>query len=198
MRWIYDFVSFPLARSKASLVPSRQVLLCAMGCGRLRECHVDVATQKSTSIPDWVAGWFDRLQPVTLTELSTDPSRITLFSTDMLVGFCRQGSLVSDRVGALETPVARLFELAWRFGVRDFVLTQDTHSPVTPEFEAWPVHCLAGTEEPDRSLAAQSPIQRPLHHLSEELIVTIDRHRTCRLAGRTSNSRDCNSCWQLH
>lgn len=31
--------------------------------------------------------------------------------------------------------------------MREIVLTQDTHSPVTPEFESWPAHCLAGTEE---------------------------------------------------
>ena len=31
--------------------------------------------------------------------------------------------------------------------VRDFALTQDTHDPNTPEFEAYPPHCLRGTAE---------------------------------------------------
>jgi nicotinamidase-related amidase len=31
--------------------------------------------------------------------------------------------------------------------VRDFVLTQDTHHPETPEFEAWPPHCIIDTVE---------------------------------------------------
>ena len=65
----------------------------------------------------------------------------------MIVGFCRTGALASERVGALAEPVAGLFRLAYERGVRRFVLTQDTHDPTTPEFEAWPVHCLRGTEE---------------------------------------------------
>ncbi|MGD9712815.1 MAG: cysteine hydrolase family protein [Thermomicrobiales bacterium] len=105
------------------------------------------AGQTNDAIPDWVSTWFADLRPVALPQIDPDPNRIALFSTDMLVGFCREGALSSDRVGALETPVSTLFETVWRYGVRHFVLTQDTHSPVTPEFEAWPVHCLDGTNE---------------------------------------------------
>jgi len=98
-------------------------------------------------IPEWVQAWIAQIQSVSFAEIDADPSRIAIFSTDMLAGFCRSGALASERVGALERPVARLLENAWRYGVREFVLTQDTHSPDTPEFEAWPVHCLAGTSE---------------------------------------------------
>jgi nicotinamidase-related amidase len=65
----------------------------------------------------------------------------------MTVGFCSQGALASARVGALAEPVRRLFRLAHAHGVRRFVLTQDTHDPHTPEFAAWPPHCIRGTEE---------------------------------------------------
>jgi nicotinamidase-related amidase len=65
----------------------------------------------------------------------------------MTVGFCRKGALASERVGALAGPVTEIFNLAYARGVRRFVLTQDTHDPHTPEFDAWPVHCLRGTEE---------------------------------------------------
>ena len=40
-----------------------------------------------------------------------------------------------------------LFQRAHALGLRHFVLTQDTHHPETPEFEAWPVHCVRGTDE---------------------------------------------------
>ena len=40
-----------------------------------------------------------------------------------------------------------LFERAHALGVLPFVLAQDTHHPETPEFEAWPVHCVRGTDE---------------------------------------------------
>ena len=65
----------------------------------------------------------------------------------MVVGFCDRGNLASPRVDALTEPVVDLFQRAHALGVRHFVLTQDTHHPQTPEFEAWPVHCVRGTEE---------------------------------------------------
>ncbi|MGH2618429.1 MAG: cysteine hydrolase family protein [Thermomicrobiales bacterium] len=70
-----------------------------------------------------------------------------VFSTDMVVGFCDRGNLASERVDALTEPVVDLFRRAHELGVRHFVLAQDTHDPQTPEFEAWPIHCVRGTEE---------------------------------------------------
>ncbi len=99
------------------------------------------------SIPYWVSEWFNALETVPFATIAPDPDKVVVMSTDMLVGFCRSGPLASDRVGALEEPVARLFTLAYESGVRKFVLTEDTHSPSTPEFNAWPPHCIAGTEE---------------------------------------------------
>ncbi len=40
-----------------------------------------------------------------------------------------------------------LFQRAHALGVRHFVFLQDTHHPETPEFEAWPIHCVQGTDE---------------------------------------------------
>jgi nicotinamidase-related amidase len=65
----------------------------------------------------------------------------------MVNGFCKEGPLAGERVGALATPVATLFQRAYDLGVRAMVLTQDTHDPNTPEFAAYPPHCVAGTAE---------------------------------------------------
>jgi nicotinamidase-related amidase len=65
----------------------------------------------------------------------------------MTIGFCERGNLASARVGALKEPVVDLFQRAYALGVRHFVLGQDTHHPETPEFGAWPVHCVRGTDE---------------------------------------------------
>jgi nicotinamidase-related amidase len=100
-----------------------------------------------TEIPAWIADWFAALQPQPLAELATDPATIGIFSADMIVGFCDTGNLASPRIDALTGPVVDLFTRAHVLGVRDFVLLQDTHHPNTPEFGAWPVHCVAGTEE---------------------------------------------------
>ena len=103
--------------------------------------------QIATSIPEFIASWYDRLQPRPLAEIIVDPERAAIFSSDMIIGFCERGNLASERVGALAEPVTDLFQRAHALGLRHFVLTQDTHHPETPEFEAWPVHSLRGTEE---------------------------------------------------
>jgi nicotinamidase-related amidase len=99
-----------------------------------------------TEAPAFVTRWFDQLQPQPLAEL-VDPATTALFSSDMVVGFCHRGNLASPRVNAIVEPVVDLFQRAHTLGVRDFVLTQDTHDLETAEFEAWPVHCVRGTEE---------------------------------------------------
>jgi nicotinamidase-related amidase len=100
-------------------------------------------------IPVWIAEWFNRLESHPFADLVSDPARAAVFSTDMTVGFCSTGALASARVGALASPVTALFKRAHASGVRRFVLTQDTHDPNTPEFGAWPAHCVRGTEEAD-------------------------------------------------
>ncbi len=105
------------------------------------------ASSASSATPAFVEEWYEQLQPRPLAEVVSDPATTALFSTDMTVGFCKHGNLASPRVGALVAPVIDLFARAHALGVRHFVLTQDTHHPQTPEFDAWPVHCLRGTEE---------------------------------------------------
>jgi nicotinamidase-related amidase len=103
--------------------------------------------QTATSTPEFIASWYEQLQPRPLAEVIADPASVAIFSSDMIVGFCERGNLASARVGALAEPVVGLFQRAHALGLRHFVLAQDTHDPQTPEFEAWPVHCVCGTEE---------------------------------------------------
>lgn len=99
-----------------------------------------------TETPAFVTNWIAQLQPRPLAEV-IDPATTAIFSTDMVVGFCDRGNLASPRVDALTEPVVDLFTRAHALGVRHFVLAQDTHHPQTPEFEAWPIHCVQGTDE---------------------------------------------------
>jgi nicotinamidase-related amidase len=98
-------------------------------------------------IPSFIADWIARLQPLPLAEAIPDPARAAIFSADMIVGFCDRGNLASPRVDALTGPVVDLFQRAHAHGVRHFLLGQDTHDPAAPEFDAWPIHCLRGTDE---------------------------------------------------
>jgi nicotinamidase-related amidase len=98
-------------------------------------------------VPPWIDSWFADLAPLPLVDLVGNPSSVALFSADMVVGFCDSGNLASPRVDALTAPVVDLFERAHVAGGQEFVLLQDTHDPNTPEFRAWPVHCVTGTNE---------------------------------------------------
>jgi nicotinamidase-related amidase len=99
------------------------------------------------SIPPFIRQWHDGIEPVPLTEVLAEPHTAAIFSADMIVGFLRTGALASERVNSLTAPVVDLISRSWNLGLRDVVLLQDTHSPETPEFEAYPRHCVAGTEE---------------------------------------------------
>jgi nicotinamidase-related amidase len=92
--------------------------------------------------------WYNALTPLALAEIIADaPDRVALISIDVINGFCKSGPLASERVGRLAQPVADLFGRAHDLGVRNLALTQDTHDPATPEFLAYPPHCLRGTDE---------------------------------------------------
>lgn len=92
--------------------------------------------------------WYAGLPSVDLATIVGDsPERVALFSIDMINGFCKEGPLSGPRVGALIPPVVALLTQAHGLGVRSFVLAQDTHDPATPEFGAYPPHCVAGTPE---------------------------------------------------
>jgi len=97
--------------------------------------------------PGFVTAWLETLNPATFAEVAPDPGAAAIFSADMINGFLHEGPLASDRVTALAEPVASLFRDAWQHGVREFVLVQDTHDPSTPEFRAYPPHCVKGTSE---------------------------------------------------
>jgi len=92
--------------------------------------------------------WYNALTPLPLAEIVAGaPERVALISIDVINGFCKSGPLASERVGRLARPVAELIQRAHDLGVRALALTQDTHDPNTPEFLAYPPHCLRGTAE---------------------------------------------------
>ena len=98
--------------------------------------------------PAFVQTWYDGLPTRSLAdEIGGDPSRAGFFSTDMIVGFCSEGALASERVRSIVPAVVDLCQRTYDLGVRNFVFAQDTHELDAPEFAAWPVHCVRGTAE---------------------------------------------------
>jgi nicotinamidase-related amidase len=92
--------------------------------------------------------WYGQLAEQPLAEvIGSEPERVAVISIDVINGFCVSGPLASARVGRIAKPIADLFLRAHVLGVRNLVLTQDTHDPSTPEFSVYPPHCLKGTAE---------------------------------------------------
>lgn len=95
---------------------------------------------------DWISEWNRNLRPVKLGELKS-PGNTALISVDMVEGFCHEGNLASPRIKNIIPAVVDLFKKTYDFGVRDFVLLQDTHDINASEFTAYPPHCVRGTKE---------------------------------------------------
>jgi nicotinamidase-related amidase len=102
---------------------------------------------QNSSTPQFVTEWLATLEPTSIAELVPDPERAAFFSADSINGFFHFGPLASPRVKALTQPIVELLVSGWEYGIREFVMLQDTHNPDTPEFRSYPPHAVAGTDE---------------------------------------------------
>lgn len=96
---------------------------------------------------DWLEDWYKNLQPANLSTIIQDPQKVAIISEDMLVGFCHEGALSSEKVKSIIPAVVAVFENAYKAGVRNFLMFQDTHHPQASEFSTYPPHCIKGTNE---------------------------------------------------
>lgn len=113
---------------------------------------MNAKTLISTSRPfiQWLVRWYNTRPTLALAQVIAevgDPGKVAVMAVDVTTGFCSEGALSSERVGRIVRPIARLFELAHRLGVRHFVLPQDTHTPDAVEFGSYPAHCVRGSHE---------------------------------------------------
>ena len=91
--------------------------------------------------------WYEQLPNETLSTLIDDPGRTAVISVDVINGFCYEGPLSSPRVKQIIAPITDLLIKVWGAGVREIVLTQDTHDANAVEFGQYPPHCVRGTSE---------------------------------------------------
>lgn len=73
--------------------------------------------------------------------------KVAVLSVDIIKGFCSQGPMSSERVGAITKPAAKLISKAYELGVRSFIFPCDCHDKNSLEFRAFPEHALKGTKE---------------------------------------------------
>lgn len=90
---------------------------------------------------------YDMLEGLPLLQLKELPVKQTaLVIIDMINGFTREGALKSPRVEALIPAIAKLSEECGSQGMIKIAFA-DNHTDKSPEFEAYPPHCMAGTFE---------------------------------------------------
>lgn len=75
------------------------------------------------------------------------PDRCAVVVVDLVEGFCRTGALASPRVANLVPPTVDFLRRCHQAGIRDFLFPCDAHQSDSPEFGAFPPHCIAGTVE---------------------------------------------------
>lgn len=103
--------------------------------------------QQALEFLTYLKEWVGALPVVSAPTLFAAPERAAIVSVDVINGFCAFGPLASPRVNGIVEPSARLIERAWEAGVRNVILTQDTHEPDAVEFSQWLPHCVRGTPE---------------------------------------------------
>lgn len=89
----------------------------------------------------------DTLEKLPIAEMKDFKANQTVFViVDMINGFAREGALASPRVEALIPVIADLSKKCddYKFSKLAFA---DCHTEASPEFGAYPVHCMAGSSE---------------------------------------------------
>ena len=91
--------------------------------------------------------WMRNLQEGSIGTLQDDSDKIAIVSVDMTNAFCRIGNLASERIAAIIPAIVDLFDLAYKRGVRQYVLLHDCHTAHAEEFDSFAEHGLCGTIE---------------------------------------------------
>ncbi len=116
---------------------------------------VSTLVNESTAFLQFLEGWTASLPELQLAGVLAQPERAAIISVDVIRGFCNAGPLASERVGRIVGSITQLFQASWSAGLRNIVLVQEAHDPQAVEFEAWPPHCVRGTEEAETVEAFQ-------------------------------------------
>jgi len=109
---------------------------------------------KSVKTLEGLLDLVDNLPELELNELQYDKTALVII--DMINGFAREGALKSARVEALIPTIAELSGECCKRGIAR-IMFADNHTDASPEFGAYPVHCLKGTAESELVDELKSP-----------------------------------------
>jgi nicotinamidase-related amidase len=81
---------------------------------------------------------------VKIKDLQKDKTALVI--VDMINGFAREGALKSPRVEGVIPEIEKLSKICDEMGIKKLAFA-DCHTDASPEFDAYPVHCMEGTSE---------------------------------------------------
>jgi nicotinamidase-related amidase len=87
---------------------------------------------------------FSALPELELKNLNGEQTSLVI--VDMLNGFTREGALRSSRIEVVIPEIAELSKKCDEFGIAKLAFG-DSHTEASPEFAAYPPHCMEGTSE---------------------------------------------------
>ena len=100
---------------------------------------------------DWLLNWSNNLEETTLASeiraLGGQTNRLAIIIQDMVLAFCCEGTLASERVKAIIDPIVDLLKTADALGVEHFLLSEDRHKPDALEFRQFGWHAAEGSIE---------------------------------------------------
>ncbi|HOM03778.1 MAG TPA: isochorismatase family cysteine hydrolase [Acetivibrio sp.] len=100
--------------------------------------------QKSNETIISILDMLENLPVVKLDEIEADKAVLVII--DMTNGFAKEGALKSDAVKELIPKICELGEICNKFKIPKIAFA-DCHTDESPEFDAYPKHCLKGTAE---------------------------------------------------
>src|SRR5687767_15935135 len=106
--------------------------------------------ERSAAFLDYLDELTRTLPPVSLDDVVREAGgaqHVAIVAVDVVNGFCVEGPLASERVGAIVAPIRRLLEEAHARGVDRVAVLRDSHTEDAPEFAQFGPHCLEGTAE---------------------------------------------------
>lgn len=100
--------------------------------------------EKCTATLGEIFDMLAKLPTVRLKDLQAD--RTAFVIVDMVNGFAREGALMSPRVETLIPEIVKLSKACDELKIAKIAFA-DCHTEESPEFDAYPAHCMAGTSE---------------------------------------------------
>lgn len=110
----------------------------------MRIMNRDEFLKRSGETLEEIYAMLAKLPVIRLKDLRSKQTAIVII--DMVNGFAREGALRSPRVEGLIPEIAGLLKACDELQVAKLAFA-DCHTKASPEFDAYPVHCMAGTSE---------------------------------------------------